>query len=152
MSAKCFSEQFAATSLICSTSASLSLKKYILIDLLVIYISLLKCFLLFPLLSWLLSLSLVWLHQTITEPQDWENGEEGWGFGRTRPEAEQNESKSSLSVLVSVPFSALHFYHHLTHGYDFGSIWNPFPALKKERTSLMTSGSWFCCMWYGFYS
>lgn len=92
---------------------------FILIYLLIICISLLKCFLLFcaflsPPLSWLFNLSLLWLHQTISEPQDHENGEERWGSGMARAEGEQTES--SMLVLVSVTFTALQFYHLLIHG------------------------------------
>ena len=153
MSAKCFSEQFTLTSLICSTSASLSLNQSIS--------SLFICSS-FALPFW--SVFFFSVHfsshhchgssiccccgstRKSLSPKTLrigENGEERWGSGRARAEGEQ--TASSMSVLVSVPFSALQFYQLLIHGSAevmalVAHQTHFHTALKKERTSLMTSG------------
>lgn len=108
MPAKDFWEQYTAISLIWNISASLLLNQAILaLFMCSSVLFLLKCsplfcvFLFSSLASWILNLSLLWFHQTNTEPQDSENREERWGSGRARAEDKQTERCQSLYQSLS---------------------------------------------------
>lgn len=120
---------------------------FVFIYVFISFVSLLKCsplfyVFLFPsLASWILNLSLLWFHQTNTEPQDSENREETWGYGRARAEDEQTErcqsSYQSLSSFAVPPLP----HPWLCCSYVFGCTCqtHSYTPLKKERTSIASS-------------